>query len=69
MQEKSFRLGRYQVGDQILIGQIEGDCIKVVCERDELNQALEAGAPATHDARQIALSDAVMLPPVDPHAD
>ncbi len=68
MQEKSFRLGRYQVGDQILIGQMEDDHIKVVCERDELNQALEAAVPASHNARQIALSDAVMLPPVDPRA-
>jgi len=68
MQEESFRLGRYQVGDQILIGQIEGDFIKVVCERDELNQALEAAVPANPEARKIALSDAVMLPPVDPHA-
>jgi 2-keto-4-pentenoate hydratase/2-oxohepta-3-ene-1,7-dioic acid hydratase in catechol pathway len=68
MQAASFKLGRYQVGDQILIGQLEGDFIKVVCEQDELNQALEAALPAAHDARQIALVDVRMLPPVDPRA-
>jgi 2-keto-4-pentenoate hydratase/2-oxohepta-3-ene-1,7-dioic acid hydratase in catechol pathway len=68
MQEQNFRLGRYQVGDQILIGQKEGDCIKVVREQDELIPALEAAVPASSDARSIALTDAVTLPPVDPRS-
>jgi 2-keto-4-pentenoate hydratase/2-oxohepta-3-ene-1,7-dioic acid hydratase in catechol pathway len=68
MQEKNFRLGRYQVGDQIVIGQLEGEFIKVVCEQDALNHALEAAVPASDNARQIALSDAVVLPPVDPRS-
>lgn len=66
MNEDYIRLGRFQVGNRIVTGCVEGDEINILHDGDALAAVLAAGIPA--GLSRVPLRDAVMLPPVDPAA-
>lgn len=68
MADGNFRLGRFQLGDQVVIGRLEANEIGVVCEGDQLAAVIASGRATCDPVRRISVREAVMLPPIDPAA-
>jgi 2-keto-4-pentenoate hydratase/2-oxohepta-3-ene-1,7-dioic acid hydratase (catechol pathway) len=68
MTDGNFRLGRFQLGDQVVIGRLEGNEIGVVWEGDQLASVFASELATSNPVRSVSIHEAVMLPPVDPAA-
>jgi len=68
MTDTSFKIGRFQSGDRIFIGRMDGHEIGLLQDGDVLAEVLANGAAAMSVKQRIPAQEAVMLPPVDPAA-
>lgn len=59
-----FSVGRYLVGDRVVVGCPRDGYVDIVCEGDELPRILETGAGSP--TRRVSAAEARLLPPLDP---
>jgi 2-keto-4-pentenoate hydratase/2-oxohepta-3-ene-1,7-dioic acid hydratase in catechol pathway len=63
---ENFKLGRYEIGGRIVVGQPCGDYIDVVSEEDNLARVLAQGITACKPLRRVAADQARIAVPIDP---
>lgn len=68
MENEKFKIGRYQLDKNIVIGRPDGDFVDIVFEGDVLPEALAAPDLSTRSIRRVSLSDVTLLAPLDPRA-
>ena len=65
MTSGNFRLGRFQMDGQVVIGRLEGNEICIVYEGDRLADVLSCASGDAAALRRVPVGDATMLPPID----
>lgn len=64
----NFKLGRYLVDGNIVIGRAGEESIDIVIDSDDLPRALSSQESATASIRRVPVGDTAILPPIDPRA-